>query len=173
MSMTPFEAADPDPRAESTVSFDRTDGVAFTAFVIGFGLLGGPLGVGVALVTATLRYVVSVPYLVAIGHLLIAAVGPGSNWISIVAIVILEIGFVVLLLAPLAQTARGLHITGVALGAIGGIGGVTWLVLSRSLVLAAGTALLTVGLVSYAMHRYELLELGLISSDTVSDNEYE
>ncbi|TYL37861.1 hypothetical protein CV102_14105 [Natronococcus pandeyae] len=139
----------------------RLTGVAALAFVAMFGLAAGPLGVAAGITTALVWVAVGTPYAIAVGHVLIVVLYPAG--IDPVSIVIVELGFLVLLLTAAVRASTPGRVVGWTIGAAAGLGGVAWFgVRSQSLWLAAALTTGGLALASYGVYRYELVTLGLV-----------
>ncbi|WP_049923591.1 hypothetical protein [Halopiger djelfimassiliensis] len=154
----------------------RLEGVGVAIVVSCFGVTAGPMGVLAGLITAVIWYTLGVAYTLAGGHLLLVVLF--SDGIDATTFVVLEAGFVALLVATIVGSRADRRTGLVGIGAVFGTGGITWVSLSRSLVVGAGTAVLTVMIASYLLHRYELVSFDLVSdperpTDNETDSSYE
>lgn len=134
---------------------------AALAVVAAFGAAAGPLGLLAGLATAAVWYALGTPYALAAGHVALVALTPDGA--GPLAVGLVEAGLLALVAVPLwAGAARGRTLA-VAGGALAGLGGLAWLAV-RALPLWAA-ALATLGALaaaSYALHRLELVTLGLV-----------
>ena len=151
----------------------RLTGVAALAFVAMFGLAAGPLGVVAGITTALVWFAVGTPYAIAVGHVLIVALYPGG--IDPVSVVIVELGFLILLLTSAVRASAPGRVVVWTLGTAAALGGVAWFaVRSQSLWLAAALTTGGLALASYGVYRYELVTLGLVdeseSTHDTTDN---
>lgn len=121
-----------------------------------YGSIGGALLV--------LAIVLPAPYAVALGHVLLVALNPGS--LDPVVLAIVEAGLLAALLDAGAWGTRGREAV-VTLASIGLVVGVAWASLrwGASLWTSAGALGLLLALVSYGLHRYELVLLDLVEVD--------
>ena len=107
-------------------------------------------------------YLLSVPFALAVGHVLLAVTVPQSSAIG--AFVLVEVGFVLLLVGPLVRGREDLRIVSAAivvfLALLGVVAvGLRWY---ESVALAALALVVAASLLGYGLHRYELLRLGLV-----------
>ncbi|WP_290819285.1 hypothetical protein [Halovivax sp.] len=147
---------------------DRSAGSALAAatLVVAFGLVAGPIGVFAGIATVAIWYAVGVPYALAVGHVALVALVPGG--IDPLSFALVEVGFVTILLASVADPDRR-PIATVAIASAVALGGTAWLVLAfQPLWLAAAAQLGVLATVAYALHRYELVSLGLVTDDRES-----
>jgi len=139
-------------------------GASFGAIVVAFGIVSGPIGVLAGIATALVGYLFGTPYAFALGHVALAAVVPTE--IDPSSVVIVEAAFVGVLLAPLRQTTDPIPLAGVAIASVLAIGGIAWLVVdSQPISLAALTVLSLLAIAAYALHRLEVVRLGLVPGE--------
>ena len=139
--------------------------VAVLTAALSIGL--GPLGVVVAVVTVGVWAVAPIPYAIAAGHIGLIALGPAS--LDPVAFVVVEAGFAATLLAATVRIPVPTVRDTIGAVAVAGVG----LAIAGAVTLAAATALPTwavagvlfasLGTVAYAIHRYQLVQFGLIT----------
>jgi len=152
-------------RDRPTVRVDTHNRVTAVAFLVLIGMLGfsgGLPGLVVGIGTVAVWYALGLPYAVAAGHVALIAVF--LDGISSVDLALVEVAFMAPLLASIRRVSTPLQ-TGIVALAVGSLlGGTAWFVLaSRSLWLAASAVVVLFMLVGYAVHRYELVQLGLVS----------
>ncbi|RQG96011.1 hypothetical protein EA473_07500 [Natrarchaeobius chitinivorans] len=156
--------------ALETATYHWMELVAVPGICLCFGLVFGPLGIVAGAVVAGMWALFGVPYALALGHVFLVALLPGTGIGSeIVAIGIIELGFGTLLLGSLLRRSAELTIGFVAIGSLIALGGLVWAVQSRSLGLGAGVTVVVLAVASYGIHRYELVALGLVS-ETVAQS---
>ncbi|ELZ08715.1 hypothetical protein C478_17556 [Natrinema thermotolerans DSM 11552] len=143
---------------------DWVSGAALGAIIVGFGIVSGPIGILAGTATALVGYLFGAPYAFALGHVALAAIAPIG--IDPISIVVVEAAFVAVLLAPLRRTTNPITLVGVALASTLVIAGIAWLVAdSQSTALAALTVLGCLAIAAYALHRLEVVRLGLVPAD--------
>ncbi|NGM70751.1 hypothetical protein G6M89_17350 [Natronolimnobius sp. AArcel1] len=139
---------------------DIPSAIAILACVIILTLVVGPLGAVIALVGATVWYTLGTPYAIATGFVLLAVLSPPTTAVTWGGIVL---AFLALALLPALRQSWGYLesgglVTGTAVYSV-----LTWwLVQTQPLWLATGTVGICIVLTAYTMHRYELVELGLV-----------
>ena len=133
----------------------------------------GPIGAVAGLATGLTWYAVGTPYAVATGHVLLASGLPARIDLATVALV--ELAFLAFVAAGFAATDGGRRPAprrdvGVLLaGAAGLVGVARFGAASRPLWIAAVTLLAVFAFAAYALHRYELVRLGLVPDDPSTD----
>jgi hypothetical protein len=131
---------------------------------LGVVLSGGLAGVLAAAVLAVAWYAFPLPYAVALGHLLLVALLPADAGLARVALA--ETGLLGLLLAeaptiePPGRFVAAMLSASVVLGGAALAGRVAGGLPGATIALAAAG-----GILGYAVHRYELLRLGLLDPD--------
>lgn len=134
---------------------------ALAILTVALGLTIGPAGVLAGLATAAAWYALGVPYALAAGHVILVAGTPG---LELPTIVLVELAFLVLLVASVGRTpaprVAGVVVLVAGLG-LGALAGAT--LLAQELWVAAVVLVGTIALVAYAVHRYELVRLGLVT----------
>lgn len=122
----------------------------------------GPVGLAIAALTAGAWALAPVPYALAAGHVALVALGPGG--FDPVGVAVVEAGFLAVLVAALAREPApraALATAGLALLATGVV---AWAALATgSLWAVAGTILLTLATIGYAIHRYQLVRFDLLA----------
>ena len=140
------------------------EALALTALLVVFGLTAGPVGVLVGLLTAAVWYALGTPYAFAVGH--VGIVVAFSDGIDPLMLALLEVPFVALLLAPLVRHHARVRAIGVALTVVLAGSALVWV--GTSQLSLSVTVLLVLGflvIVSYGIHRLELVRLGLVRDD--------
>lgn len=138
--------------------------VALVVLTAVLALAVGPIGAVAGLATGLAWYASGTPYAVAAGHVVLASgfrtlLEPGT-------FAVVELAFLAFAAATTARTATLGRDVGVVLASGVGLLGVVWIgVQSQPLWIAAGTLLVVFALVAYALHRYELVSLGLVPDD--------
>ncbi len=127
--------------------------------LVGFWLPVGPLGVGLGLGVLVAWVALGTPVAIAVGHVFLAPVFPET----LEALLVVEVGFVVLVLAPVISGRRlGRGVVRVVL-ALSLLGGLLWGSLAVVPLWVVPLVLLAaVGLASYGLHRLAWLRLGKI-----------
>ncbi|ADB60099.1 hypothetical protein Htur_1208 [Haloterrigena turkmenica DSM 5511] len=134
---------------------------ALAVLTAALALLAGPTGAVAGFATALTWYGLGTPYALAAGHVVLAAAFPDG--IGLETFLLVELAFVAVLLAAVVRTSTALRDAAVVLASAIAFVGTGWIVAdSRSVWTAAGTLLLVVALAAYALHRYELVSLGLV-----------
>ena len=163
----------PDAAAEASVSavlrgVDRVRTRIGVAAVVlagaGFVLAGGLAGVLAAAVLAVAWYALALPYAVALGHLLLVALLPGDA--GFVRVAPAEAGLLGLLLseAPAVESPGRFPVAMLSAGVV--LVSAVWVGQVAGGLPGAAIALVVVGAtLGYALHRYELLRLGLLDPD--------
>ena len=139
-------------------------GLALAVLGVGLSIVIGPVGVVIAVVTAAFWYVLGVPYALAAGHVALVAVMPGG--LDPIAFVVAEAGFGALLATVAVRSTSPGRVIAVGLGSAVLAGVTIWIVLgaaSTSVWIAAAAVCLVLATAGYVLHRYELVQLGLIS----------
>ncbi|WP_339104250.1 hypothetical protein [Haloterrigena salinisoli] len=135
--------------------------VALAVLTAALAILAGPTGAVAGLATALTWYGLGTPYALAAGHVVLAAAFPEG--IDPATFLVIELAFVAVLLATVVRSATALRDVAVALASATAFVGTGWIVAeSQPLWIAAGTLLVLVALAAYALHRYELVRLGLV-----------
>lgn len=141
-------------------------------FLVGIlSIVSGPFGFVVGAITVAVWYAFGLPAAIAIGH--VALLGLFPDGIGIASFVAVEFAFVGVLLADPGLASRGkraraTRVTAVALGSVGILGGVTWIVLrSGSLWIASGVFLVVFSTTVYGLHRYEQVAFGLMGETDI------
>ncbi len=148
----------------AAVGRDWVSGAALGIIIVAFGIVSGPIGILAGIATALVGYLFGTPYAFALGHVALAAVVPIG--IDPISVIIVEAAFVAVLLAPLRRTTSPVALVGVALASTLVIAGTTWLVVnSQPTALAALTVLGCLAIAAYALHRLEIVRLGLVPTD--------
>ncbi|WP_126663192.1 hypothetical protein [Haloterrigena salifodinae] len=155
MSATPTtDPATRGDRPRSTIG-------ALAVLTAALALLAGPIGAVAGLATALTWYGLGTPYALAAGHVVLAAAF--TEGIGLETFLLVELAFVAVLLAAVVRTPTVLRDAVVVLASAIAFVGAGWIVAdSRSIWIAAGTLPLLVALAAYALHRYELVSLGLV-----------
>ncbi|WIV68858.1 hypothetical protein [Natrialbaceae archaeon AArc-T1-2] len=138
--------------------------VAFGASTV--GVFAGILGLVAGATVVAVRRLVGTPYALAVGHLWLVGLFP--NAIDPVSFLIVETAFVAVLLAPATRARSPVRFAAMTAAAVLTFAGVAWLTLeyaAQPLWLVAMTLAGAVALASYALHRYELVVLGLVDED--------
>lgn len=159
----------PDGRAATDGTSWLTYG-SLAAIVAGLGFLVGPPGVLAGIATAVFWYALGVPYALAAGHVILVAATPER--LDAFTIVLVELAFLTLPLAAVRRTPAP-YVAGAALivGALG-FGAIVALTYPYGYWVTALVLLGTVTFIAYAVHRYELVRLGLVSdSDAPFNND--
>ena len=170
--------ADPSPAAETEAEADpRRSRATVAVGLFGLAIVGTgcwmaaeTVGLVAAAGIGLAWYLLSSPYAIAFGH---AALLPFIPAVALrpellrPELLVAELGLVVLLVAPAAESDRPLSfvLTAVAVLAgllLVGLGGY-WL--SADLRIAAGALVGTVAVAGYALYRYELVRLGLVDAE--------
>jgi hypothetical protein len=159
--------ADPRPRDEWTLL--GVFGVVLTGAV--FGIVGGLVGVLLALAFGGVWLFAPTVYSYALGHVL--ALGISARAVTAVELLFIELGLVAVLLGPLVIATDGddgrvrSTLTRSVLGAGSALFAVVVVGLAFVESLWPTAALLTVvaGLAAYGLHRYERLALGLADDE--------
>ena len=135
--------------------------VALAILTAALAILAGPTGAVAGLATALTWYGLGTPYALAAGHVVLAAAFPDG--IDPGTFLLVELAFVAVLLAAVVRTATALRDIVVVLVSATAFVGTGWLVAdAQSIWIAAGSLLLVVAFAAYALHRYELVSLGLV-----------
>ncbi|MXV61819.1 hypothetical protein GS429_07015 [Natronorubrum sp. JWXQ-INN-674] len=143
--------------------------VALVVLTVALTVVVGVLGTVAGLATAIAWYVLGTPYAVAAGHVVLATAFP--NGIGLESFVLVELPFVVFVLAPTIWGTDPLRDGAVGLASAVGLVGIGWIVAqSQPLWLAAATVILVFALAAYTLHRYELVRLGLVPDDYAADS---
>jgi hypothetical protein len=130
----------------------------------GFVLTGGLAGALAAAVLAVAWYALPVPYAVAVGHLLLVGVVPGDA--ALVRVAPAEAGLLGVLLSEASTVDAPGRFVAAMLAAGVVLLGAAWAGSVAGGLPGAAVALVVVGAVlGYALHRYELLRLGLLDPD--------
>ena len=134
---------------------------ALAAIIVAFGAVAGPLGVLAGIATALVGSLFGIPYAIAAGHVALVASFPDG--IDPLPFVIVEATFMAALLAPIRWTQSPGRIAIVATTSTLALAGTVWFIVgSQSIYLAATTVLVLLAIASYALHRLELVRLGLV-----------
>lgn len=143
--------------------------VALVGLIAAFTLVAGLGGTVAGLATAIAWYGFGTPYAIAAGCVVLA--GTGTDGSDPGAVAVVALAFLALVLAPLVRRGRLLE-AAVAVVSAGGFVGTAWYVgRSQPPWVAAGTLLAVVGLAIYTLHRYELVRLGLVSTDQHAESQ--
>lgn len=130
-------------------------------FGVGAGLPGLFVGVGIAAVW----YVLGTPYAIAVGHLLLVPLFPSG--IDVISVVLVETGFLILLVAPLIRTTAPLRVASIAIVTTLWVAGLAWLLLRwHPLWVVATVTVGQLGLACYGLYRYGLVSFGLVDDQT-------
>lgn len=136
-------------------------GVGVVATLVGFALVGGPPGLVVAGIVVTTRYLVGRVYGFAVGQLALATLAGSPTPASLV---IAELGLFAFLAAALAEPGspyrNGASFV-IAVVVVSGTAGavMAW---TGSTAAAALAVITVVAVLSYVLHRYELVSLDLV-----------
>lgn len=146
----------------------RPGGLAATGYlatVAALFVVAGPAGVGAALAVAAVGLFAGPLNAFIVGHVVLLAVLPSPP----LHLGIAEGGFSVLLLAAAFEETRSRRTVALTGGVFMVLVGVLAITLSAELSLlgVAATLLGVVGAAGYALHRYELVQLGLIEDGEV------
>ena len=135
--------------------------VALAVLTGALTVLAGPTGAVAGLATALTWYVLGTPYALAAGHVVLAAAFPDG--IDAATFLLVELAFVAVLLAAVVRSKTAVGDALAVLATAAAFVGIGWLVAgAQPLWIAAGTLLIAVALAAYALHRYELVRLGLV-----------
>ncbi|MFP9191308.1 hypothetical protein ACLI4Q_06570 [Natrialbaceae archaeon A-CW1-1] len=145
------------------------EAIACVLPIAAFTLTGGPVGFFMGVVTVAVWVTLGTPYALAVGHVgIVLTFTAGVDPITLIAI---EVGFVALLISPLIRARIRLRSAAVSIAVVAGGVGLVWLTLeAASLWLVAAVTVGFLAVVSYAIHRLELVTLGLVT-DSVSDHD--
>lgn len=156
----------PTPTARRSLWTRLVGGFGVAVVGAGFWLAVGGWGLLAAAVIGLGWYRLSSLYAVAIGH---AALLPFVTSIDTVtpAVLIAEVGFGLLLIAPAVDTAAPTAFVGAFLGSLGGLLVISVAVYrwSDRLWITAVVLLGALAVASYGLHRYELVRLGLVEEE--------
>ncbi len=137
-------------------------GGAVVLALVGFALTAGPLGVVTGVVVGAAWYLLPLPHAVALGHVALIAVASPDTAIG--PLLVTEAGLLAILFSPLPREddpLRGGLVLLLALAVLVGL-----VVLMRawgaSLPLVALALVAVAATLAYAIHRYELVALGLL-----------
>ena len=136
------------------------EALACLLIVAVFTLVGGPVGFLMGVVTVAAWVVLGTPYALAIGH--VGIVLTFTTGIDPATLIALEVGFVMLLIAPLVRARVRLRAAAISIGVVVSGAGLLWLTLEAALWLVAVVIVGFLAVVSYAIHRLELVTLGLV-----------
>ncbi|WP_137290182.1 hypothetical protein [Natronorubrum halophilum] len=129
--------------------------------------LNGPIGALAGLVVAATWYGFGTPYAIAAAAVLLVGLFPDG--IDGFSFALVATAMVLLVLTAAARTRRRIRTGIVALVSIAVLGGVGWGTLETwPLWIAVSVTLVVFALLSYGLHRYELVALGLVSDDRSS-----
>lgn len=130
-----------------------------------FGVVAGLPGLFVGIGTAVVWYVLGTPYAIAVGHLLFIPLFPSG--IDVISVVLVEGGFLTLLVAPTIRTTVPLRVASIAIVTCLWVVGVAWLLLRwHPLWLVATVTVGQLGLACYGLYRYGLVSFGLVDDKT-------
>lgn len=129
-------------------------------------VIAGPIGAVTGLVTVTIWYGLGTPYAIATAVVLLVGIFPDGT--STDSFVIVTASMVLLVLSVAAGTRRWIRTGTVTLVSTAVLGGFAWGALTDwSLWIAVSGTLVVFALLSYGLHRYELVRLGLVSDENV------
>ncbi len=117
------------------------------------------LGLLIGVLVAVSWFALGVPYAIAIGHVLFAGFVTGP--ISIERLLVIEVGFLVLIMAALIESSRTYSSVGIAIligGMSAGLGWYGWAI--HHPVVGISLVLLTLTCAGYLVHRLSLLTTG-------------
>ncbi|OIB55765.1 hypothetical protein [Natrialba sp. SSL1] len=156
----------------TTASLPARDVPSAIALLVCTGLLMlavGPQSLLIVLITAGMWYALGTPYAIATGFVVLSALVPAVDTVMAVGIML---AFLPLALLPTLRRVWGRFENAALLTSVGVFGSLTWLVVQTQPVwLTAGTLGLCIALGAYTMHRYELVQLGLVPEPNVSTTE--
>lgn len=139
---------------------------ALVALVAVLTQVAGVSGTAAGLATAVTWYVAGTPFAIAAGYLVLATTWPAETTATTMvprSVGVITLAFLTLVLAPIVRSDQPLTDATVVLASAGGLGGAAWyLGRSHPLWVAAGAMLGLGTLAAYALHRYELVQLGLV-----------
>lgn len=138
----------------------------------GFWLAAEWMGLLAVAVIGLTWYILSNTYAVAIGHAMFLPVAPRSLTPE-PAVLIAEVGLVILLLAPATTTGAPERFIGVYLVSLLGLSGLAvgayrW---SGRLWIGAVVLVGVLGIAGYGLYRYEQVRLGLVDTETDSETQ--
>ena len=159
------------PRPLSEWTLLGVFGVLLTAVVV--GVVGGVVGVGLAVAFVVAWLFLPTVYSFVAGHVL--ALGTTASALSAVELLFIEVGLLAVLFGPLTRSetrARGT----VARSTLGfafvlATVVVVALALHDEVWVSAVVLLLVAGFLTYGLHRYELLTLGLLTDEETDGTE--
>ena len=140
---------------------NRTAIAAWGWVVVVLAAVAGPLGAAAGLAATGARYALGTPYAIAVGTVVLAA-SPGTEPDAITAGGV-AVAFLAPVLAPAVRSDRPVAEAAAAVASTAALTGTAWyLARSQPLWIAAGALLRCLALAVYALHRYELVRLGLV-----------
>ena len=150
----------PSPSRTRWPEYGATLGLLFA-----FGAVAGLPGLFVAVGVAAVWHVVGTPYAIAVGHLLLVPLFPSG--IDAISVVLVETGFLLLLVAPLIRTTAPLRVASIAIFTTLWVVAVAWLLLRwHPLWIVATVTVGQLGLACYGLYRYGLVSFGLVDDKT-------
>ena len=172
--MSASSDAEPEPDA------NRRDwpSIAALGWVVAvLAAIAGPSGAVAGLATAGAWYALGTPYAIAVGTVVLAATGAGTEP-DAVTVGGVTVAFLALVLAPAVRSDRPVAEGAAAIASTATLAGAAWyLGRTQPLWLAAAALCGCLALAAYALHRYELVRLGLVpeaadrTSETGSETE--
>ncbi|WP_440771927.1 hypothetical protein [Natronorubrum sp. DTA28] len=142
-------------------------GIAVILLAVTVAAIAGPIGALAGLAIAATWYGFGTPYAIAASTVLLIGLFPDR--IDVFSFVLGTAAMIVLILSEAARTRQRIRTGVVAIVSIAVLGGVGWGALEAwSLWIAATATLVVLAFLSYGLHRYELVVLGLVSDDRSS-----
>lgn len=137
---------------------------------VGFWLVAEWIGLLAVAIIGLTWYVLSSAYAVAIGHVMFLPVASRSLILE-PAVLVAEVGLIILLLAPAITTGAPERFIGAFLVSLIGLSGLAagaywW---SDRLWIGAAVLIGVLGLGGYGLYRYEQVRLGLVDTETESE----
>lgn len=139
--------------------FDWIGLFACTLIITSFGLLAGGWGLLVGVLTLIMWWFLGIPVAIATGHVMLPIVFSGLP--TIPELVLLESGFVLLLLASLWPTTAPVRLLALMTGTLGVLGSIfliTWVY--WPLLASALTTMLAIAVAVYLVQRDAIVRLG-------------